>query len=242
MNESALIKRWTGGHLDELNQVVMRKLTELDGDIRIIRAEVKRQTDEMNHGFDRFDRIRRGRKRPDPRSSERPTPMTSGELIGGEGWTDGRIDDLCRTVSDGVALFDRDLHSLRDEVEVWRGELTARFDQLGRRYRLRRRDSHLDAEQRHPRQTCAAPPAIPPSSPWTDGRLDDFNYRVDVDFARLDCDVEEIKREVAGLQTEMGDRFIACEDARFRAQQWAYFGVLLGVLLVGILRRALSAT
>ncbi|HET7122057.1 MAG TPA: hypothetical protein VFI17_12515 [Solirubrobacterales bacterium] len=44
---------------------------------------------------------------------------------------------------------------------------------------------------------------------WTDERLDDLKEQVVTGFERVDGDIREVRSEVAGLRTEMSDRFDA---------------------------------
>ena len=60
-----------------------------------------------------------------------------------------------------------------------------------------------------------------PGEKWTDERLDDLNKKVDDGFARVQSDIEGVRRELnhqaTGLRTEMNSRFDAL-NARFDAQ------------------------
>jgi len=239
MGETAVRERWTGRYLDELHLAVMTKFEQLDQDTRTIQLDLVRLIEEINHELDFFHGVRSaGEGIQGQRSSEyRPADVV---LKSGEGWTDERIDDLVCTAGSGATNFGRDIQSIRDEVRVSRKELTARFANAGWRCRLRRRGRHrTEAQQCYASRTWAFTAAIRPIGPWTDGRLDDFDSRVDLDFARLDADTRAVRAEVANLRTEMRERFVACRRARFdtemRVLQATCFTIPTLIILAGLL-------
>lgn len=196
-------ERWTIAKLDELNHVVMRKLIQLDQDVRDTRVDIEGLADGRYHG---------------PK-----WPLISHGLTRGGSWTDERINDLRCTVSNAVAKLHEDVHELRDEV---------------RALRLRRHNRcGLAAQPHHSSRTCVAS-TIPLSSSWTDGHLDDLNHRVGVDFAQLECDIQEIQSQVRRLQTAMQNRLHARWGIPLDIWKWALAGGLYGLAIAFILSRA----
>jgi hypothetical protein len=141
-------------------------------------------------------------------------PVIRDGLTWGEGWTDERIDDLRGTVTDGVKNLHGDIRELRDEVEA----LTSK------------------SAIRHSRRTWAAGAAFPLNRPWTDGRLDDFNHRLGVDLAQLECDVLEIQSQVRGLRIK--SRFHTRWDARLGLWRLALAAALYGLAISFLVSRA----
>jgi hypothetical protein len=208
MVKTASREKWTGWLLDDLNRVVGRKLRQFDGNIRLARIEINDVVDEMNQRFNRPDCSWWEISSSLP-CFKRPSIETTIELTRGESWPDERIDDLRHTVSNSVAKCDGDVQKLRDEVGTLRSELPVRFVALDRDHR-RRCNSHLAVpSEPHSVRTWVVSVATPPSGPWTDGRLDDFNHSTDVAFSRLECDVREIQSELKDLYEGMKDRFRA---------------------------------
>jgi len=144
-------------------------------------------------------------------------PLISDGLTWGESWTDERIDDLRCAVSNGVMNLDGDIHELLDEIDA---------------LRLRRHCRRgLVAQRRHSSRSCGIAPR---GGSWTDGRLDDFNHRVGVDFARLECDIQEIQSQVEGVRTGFRARWVA----HLYLWKWALLGGIYGVAITFLLSRA----
>jgi hypothetical protein len=229
MAETALREKWTGLLLDDLNHVVARRFKQLDRETRAVRTDIERLTNEMNDELNHFNRGRSSREGSLDRDSfKRHHPEITAELTWGESWTDERIYDLNRTLSDDVTSFDMHIHGLREEFQALRNELTARLDALSWRRRLRRRGSLHPAASQCRRRTSGVAVALRSSGPWTDGRLDDFNYSVDLALARLECNTGEIKSEVEALLREMRE----CLRARFKTQYRITLTVLCAIAAV----------
>lgn len=143
-------------------------------------------------------------------------PVSRDGLRWGESWSNERIDDLRCTASNGVTRVHGDIHELRSEVGALTGKPTTRL----------------------PCRAWAASAASPLNSPWTDGRLDDFNHRVGVDFAQLECDIHEIQSQVRRLETAMQNRLHVRWGIPLDIWKWALAGGIYGLAIAFIFSRA----